>query len=188
MARHLPRLLLLLLSACAAESAAAPGIDRIQAAALQADLHFLAADGMRGRLVGTPEDALAAEYIKSRFERLRLSPVSPDGSFFQPFDLMTFSRGAENRMAIHETGGEPRPLAHDRDFFPLNFSASAGARGAMVYAGFGIAAPKLSYDDYQGQDLHGKIVLVLEHEPGERDPGSRFDGLVTSEPSVAWRK
>ena len=31
-------------------------------------------------------------------------------------------------------------------------------------------------------------MLVLDHEPGERDPNSPFDGVVTSEPSTAWRK
>jgi Zn-dependent M28 family amino/carboxypeptidase len=36
--------------------------------------------------------------------------------------------------------------------------------------------------------VKGKIVLVLDHEPGERDPNSPFDGVVTSEPSTPWRK
>ena len=36
--------------------------------------------------------------------------------------------------------------------------------------------------------MKGKIVLALDHEPGERDPNSPFDGVVTSEPSTAWRK
>src|SRR5207249_444712 len=55
------------------------------------------------------------------------------------------------------------------------------------FVGFGISAPPLSYDDYNG-DVKGKIVLVLDHEPGERDPNSPFDGVVTSEWSTTWRK
>ena len=31
-------------------------------------------------------------------------------------------------------------------------------------------------------------MLALDHEPGERDPNSPFDGVVTSEPSTPWRK
>ena len=38
---------------------------------------FLASDLTEGRLVGTPGYALAAEFIKSRFERLGLSPAGP---------------------------------------------------------------------------------------------------------------
>ena len=57
----------------------------------------------------------------------------------------------------------------------------------MVFAGFGITAPKWSHDDYKGS-VKGKIVLVLDHEPGERDPKSPFEGVVTAEPAAAWRK
>ena len=57
----------------------------------------------------------------------------------------------------------------------------------MVFAGFGITAPRWQYDDYDG-DVKGKIVLVLDHEPGERDPKSPFEGVVTAEPAAAWRK
>src|SRR5262249_60234703 len=55
------------------------------------------------------------------------------------------------------------------------------------FAGFGISAPQLGYDDYAG-DVRQKIVLALDHEPGERDPNSPFDGVVTSEHSTVWRK
>ncbi len=61
-------------------------------------------------------------------------------------------------------------------------------RAALVFAGFGIVSPKLDYDDYRGDTVKGKIVLVLEHEPGERDPNSPFDGLVSSEASSPLRK
>ena len=46
----------------------------------------------------------------------------------------------------------------------------------LVFAGYGITAPGLGYDDYRGVDAKGKIVLVFEHEPQETDPASRFGG------------
>jgi hypothetical protein len=45
-----------------------------------------------------------------------------------------------------------------------------------VFAGYGITAPDLQWDDYMGLDVKGKIVVVLRHEPQELDPNSRFDG------------
>jgi hypothetical protein len=57
----------------------------------------------------------------------------------------------------------------------------------VAFVGYGISAPPLQYSDYNG-DLSGKIVLALDHEPGERDPNSPFDGVVTSEWSTVWRK
>jgi hypothetical protein len=46
----------------------------------------------------------------------------------------------------------------------------------VVFAGYGITAPGLGYDDYAGIDATGKVVLVFEHEPQETDPHSRFNG------------
>ena len=65
------RLLLLLLPLYVALGAAqsaqgtAPFNDSIRVADLKADLFFLAGDGFKGRLVGTPENALAAEFVRS---------------------------------------------------------------------------------------------------------------------------
>ena len=166
----------------------APFNDSIQAEELSADLHFLAGDPMRGRLVGTPEIAHAADFIAARFDSLGLEPAGEDGSFFQPFDLNWFSLGAGNTLRVEEGafGGRSR---HPGDgYYPLNFSASATATGELAFVGFGIVEPDLSFDDYRGQDVSGKIVLVLEREPGVTDPESPFDGVVTAESSAAWRK
>lgn len=46
----------------------------------------------------------------------------------------------------------------------------------MIFAGYGITAPELHYDDYAGVDARGKIVLVFDHEPQENDPASIFNG------------
>src|SRR5262249_56253377 len=42
--------------------------------------------------------------------------------------------------------------------------------------GFGITAPELGYDDYNGIDAKGKIVIIFDHEPQETDPQSIFNG------------
>jgi len=78
----------------------APKIDTILEKDLRADLFFLASDAMRGRLAGTPENKLAAEWIKARFERLGLKPAGPDDSFYHPFDLATATLGNDNHMAV----------------------------------------------------------------------------------------
>ena len=51
----------------------------------------------------------------------------------------------------------------------------------MVFAGYGIRARNSAHDDFEGDALRGKIALVFDHEPGEKDPESAFDGAVTSE-------
>ena len=35
----------------------------------------------------------------------------------------------------------------------------------LVFAGFGISAPELGYDDYKGIDAKGKIVVLFDQAP-----------------------
>ena len=172
-------------AACAGE--AAPGNRSITAATLSADLHVLAADEMRGRLVGTPEISRAGDWIRTRFEQLGLEPAGTAG-FDQPFDLVWFSLGEGNQLTVAGPGFDGRPLQPGDGYYPLNVSASAAAAGPLAFAGFGIVEPRLAYDDYRTGNAAGKIVLVLEREPGVVDPASPFDGVVTAESSAAWRK
>lgn len=173
-------LALALLASAAAAQEKAPQNESIRKGELRADLYFLAGDGMRGRLTAAPENALAAEWVKSRFERLGLKPAGPEGSFFHPYNLATASLGEGNVLEIVGADGTAQRQRSGQDFYPLRFSATGKARAGLVFAGFGIAAPDLGYDDYRG-DVRGKVVLVLDHEPGERDPKSPFDGVVNAE-------
>jgi hypothetical protein len=155
---------------------------------LRADLFFLAGDGMRGRLTATPENLLAAEFIKSRFERMGLKPAGPDGSYFQIYNLSTASLGEGSQLDVAAAGQAVLRYRSGQEFYPHRWSASGRVRGALTFAGFGISAPELSHDDYRGDAAKGRIVLVLDHEPGERDAASPFDGLVSAEASSPLRK
>ena len=168
----------------------APYNESIRQEDLRADLFFVAADSMRGRLTDTEENRATADYIRSRFERMGLKPAAVNGSYFQAYNLMTATLPADADVNLLEIGGGDsgsRRLRAGQEFYPHRFSASGVAAAPVVFAGFGISAPQFGYDDYRG-DVKGKIVLALDHEPGERDPNSPFDGMVTSEPSTPWRK
>jgi hypothetical protein len=160
----------------------APEIESIRKAEMKADLFFLASDAMGGRLTDTPENRIAAEWVASRFERAGLMPIGDNNSYFHAFALMTASLGADNRLTA---GGEPARAMDD--FFPARFSASGTAAGELAFVGFGITSPALGYDDYD-DSVKGKIVLALNHEPGEADPASPFDGIVTAQAADQLQK
>ena len=168
----------------------APGNETILAGELRADLFFVASDEMQGRLTETPENEIMSAFIRSRFERLGLEPMGPEGSFYQNFRLMksVLANSLENDLEIVRDDGATMRAQLGDSFFPLRFSASGSLEAEVVFAGYGIRAPKLSHDDYGDGSLRGKIVLVLDHEPGERDPESIFNGVVTSEYSRNLRK
>ena len=165
----------------------APQNESIREAELRADLFFLAGDAMRGRLTDTVENRATADYIRSRFERIGLKPAAPGNSYFQVYHLMTASLAEGNALEVSGADGAVRRLRQEQEFYPQRFSASGDVSAAVVFAGFGITATRWKHDDYSG-DVRGKIVLVLDHEPGERDPNSPFEGVVTAEPAAAWRK
>jgi Zn-dependent M28 family amino/carboxypeptidase len=184
------RLLLLVLAAAASTAAQeqAPQADSIQLAELKADLYFLASDAMRGRLTDTPENTLAAEWIKARFERLGLKPAGDNGSYYHSYNLMTATLGSPNRLEVATGDAAALQLASGQDFYPQRFSASGRAKGALVFAGYGIHAPAQGHDDYRAGGLEGRVLLVFDHEPRERDPASPLDGVVTAEAASALRK
>jgi hypothetical protein len=136
-------------SAPAAQSAPAPQIDSIRQSELRADLFFLASDAMQGRLTNTPTNGLAADWVRSRYERLGLKPGGQNGSFEHRYALMTAALGDGNEMAIGATGagGTRTNLRPGQDFYPHRFSASAAAEGRLVFAGFGIVSAERGHDD-----------------------------------------
>ena len=179
-----------LLAVMAGAQQRAPQNESIRQDDLRADLFFVAGDSLRGRLTDTEENRATADFIKSRFERMGLKAAGPNGSYFQNYNLMVATLGSgasSNVLEILGSDGTARALRAGQEFYPHRYSASGTVTGNVVFAGFGIRAPHVNYDDYNG-DITGKVVLAFDHEPGERDPNSPFDGVVTSEPSTVWRK
>jgi hypothetical protein len=135
-------------------------------------LNFLARPEMKGRGNGTPELEWAADYLASQFQAAGLQPAGEDGTFFQPFDLTTGAEfGSRNELQV-----DGAVLRLNQDFVPISFSGTGEVEGPVVFAGYGITAPELHYDDYQGIDAKGKVVVVFRHEPQELDQNSVFNG------------
>ncbi len=171
---------ILLLSLRGAAQQPAPAALSPAAARVQADVAFLASDDLKGRRAGTAEGDRAAAWLTDQFKRIGLSPAGPNGAWLQPFDFIDgVDLGPKNRL---ETGAAAarKPWAVGTDFRPLAFSAAGPAEGDVVFAGYGIVAKDLGYDDYSGLDVKDKIVLVLRYSPDgddEKSPFSPFAAL-----------
>lgn len=151
----------------------ATGFNSIRAEALRADVTFLASDALDGRLSLQPGDTVAAEWVASEFAKSGLQPVV-DGGYLQRVPLIEFTT---DRMGSHIALG--RAGARKQWGFPHiagGFKDDVDITAPLVFAGFGITAPELGYDDYAGLDVRGKIVLVFDHEPQELNPKAVFNG------------
>jgi hypothetical protein len=145
---------------------AEPSFDGARA---KADVAWLADPAREGRAVGTKGLAAAAAWIEARMKAIGLAPAGADG-YRQPFDAPVGARlGDGNALTIGAT--TPKLSAA---WLPFTFSDDGKVEGELVFAGYGITAPALNYDDYAGLDVKGKVVLVAQDFPREKDQQSPF--------------
>ncbi len=164
-------------SLCLALGAADLRTPSIDPAKYLGHVKVLASEEMRGRGTGTPELEKAAAYIARQFRAAGLQPVE-NRNYLLEFPVTTSAKLGPANTFSFTLGGETRALKAGADYTPLNFSASGGFRGGVVFAGYGITAREYNYDDYAGIDAKDKWVVVLRHEPQEFDDKSVFAGRV----------
>lgn len=161
-------------------------IDRTDAQErMAADVQFLSSDEMRGRGPGTGGLDRAADFIVRRWQDQALDTALFEGSAFQTFTIpgsVEASKPERNRVRTTFRGDESEDLQLDRDFRPLSLGASGHFQGPLVFVGYGITADdkKLQYDDYEGVDVRGKVVIAIRKEPQQADPESPFAGTQSS--------
>jgi hypothetical protein len=154
-------------------------------ARMRADLDYLASNELRGRLSMQTGADVAARFIAAEFEKAGLNPGN-GRSFFQEFSLVAYQpgKGARLRFRHAETTQE---LGFGIDF-SANIPRQVSVKAPLVFAGYGITAPEYAYDDYASLDVHGKIVLIFDHEPQETDARSVFNGTGHTRHAGRWLK
>lgn len=140
---------------------------------LRADLTFLAAEPLKGRLSLERGSEVAIHWLVSEFTKAGLKPAA-NGSYLQPVPLINYRTDREKSgVTLTINGASKTYRAPDAS---ISFPRSITLTGPVVFAGFGISAPELKYDDYAGIDVRGKAVLIFDHEPQEENPQSIFSG------------
>jgi hypothetical protein len=162
---------LLLLGRLTASALEIPPVVSSTSDSLKVHARYLASDELAGRGVGTPGIKLARDYIAREFARYGLRPGGDNGTYLQSFDVTTGVKVAQPTFL--SLNGE-RPLELNAAWVPLGLSKSGKAEGELVFAGYGITAKEYGYDDYEGVDANGKIVLVLRYEPVPKSAKSPF--------------
>lgn len=143
---------------------------------LEAPIRFLADDLLEGRGPATRGDELARLYIATELEQLGLQPVQPDGSWQQPFDVVSINTKMPDTWTFRAKSGDVSFKRHD-DF--ILGSGQQKAHGSvnnaeLVFVGYGIEAPEYKWSDYEKTDVRGKIVVVMNNDP-DWDP-KLFEG------------
>ncbi len=132
-------------------------------------LEVLASDEYEGRKPGTPGETKTINYIKEQFEEIGLEPAAEDGTFFQKMELADFSTIAPGGLELMGKK-ETVQWTYKKDYVlgsSLTKELIRVPETPFVFAGFGIHAPEIGWDDYKNVDIKGKIVIVISGSPDQ---------------------
>lgn len=158
-------LLFLALTACAGEPASpAP---ELSGERLMADIAELSSDAFLGRAPGTPGEERTVAYLEEQFRAMGLQPGNTDGSYVQDVPLVGIT--ADPAMTLRIAGaGQPMALGYRSDFVAWTWHMVDQVDlvdSELVFVGYGVQAPEFTWDDFKGQDLRGKTLVVLVNDP-----------------------
>lgn len=156
--------LILLAAPCASQDSTEPAIT---AGDLSARIKILASDEFEGRGPASPGEEKTVAYLIEQVQRAGLAPGNGD-SFVQEVPLVS-TRPTEKPEVSIDIDGEAQDFVFGRDVMIVSPrpNASLDTRGAeLVFCGFGVTAPEYGWNDFEGVDLAGKVVVCLVNDPG----------------------
>lgn len=145
-----------------------------------AHLSILASAEYEGRGTGEAGGEKAAAYIAEDFKKLGLTaPV--DGSYYQAVKLAKVNFGVGKFIANGKT------FTNGKDFYFVGSGPETTINTKeIVFIGYGIS--DTNYDDLLGQDISGKVVLLInEGEPTDAEGNSLISGTDTPSDWVTSR-
>ena len=171
-------------------------VDPVVRERLKGAVEWLAAPQRDGRGPGTAGINQAADWVAEQFAAIGLPPPPASGLAVQPFAMTLEAKLGPAAGNTAEIVGPPgadgtpsvRPLELGVEFTPLAAGGSGPFDLPLVFAGYGITAPKENYDDYTGLAAKGAAVIVLRQEPQKENPHSVFDGNQASQYAALARK
>jgi len=163
---------------CANRESRPPVSARITTGDLQHDVRYLASDELQGRRIGTPGATRAAAFIVEALKAAKI-PAGSQGRYYQTFDYVAGVEPGPGNAFRLQFGDSVRTFTMEQDFRPLGLSSSGEVTGPLAFAGYGITADSLGYDDYAGLNVEDKIVLILSFGPEGDNPHGEFGSYLS---------
>jgi Zn-dependent M28 family amino/carboxypeptidase len=178
------RLLAATALAAIALPAAAQQIGKFDPARLSAVDKQLSSDAFQGRGTAAPIEPTVIAYIADQFKAAGLQPggdvVNGQRSWYQNVPLLSSQIVGTPQISLNENGTVV-PLKQGPEIAviaPLNGAKQVDIENApLVFVGYGVDAPERNWNDFKGQDMHGKVLVELINDPdfegGEGDFGGK---------------
>jgi hypothetical protein len=128
----------------------------------------LASDKYEGRLTGTEGYNASADWVAAHFAKWGIRPAGDNGTYLQAFPNPYTLIFEDCEVSLHipvKDSVIKKYYKYEDEFIPGATSSSGEITAEVIYVGYGITAPELSYDEYKGMDVKGKIVLMEREAP-----------------------
>jgi Zn-dependent M28 family amino/carboxypeptidase len=164
---YLPIVLALFIISCTGKRNREEGAAAINADSLFHNIAILASDSFQGRMPFTPGEKMTINFLRQSFQAEGLQPGNGD-SYFQQVPMVNILAKADPTMEVK---------TKKSDFFLQAFNEYVVwtdktdehislENTPVVFAGYGVVAPEYNWNDYEGLDVKGKVVLVMVNDPG----------------------
>src|SRR5256885_6820859 len=132
----------------------------------------ISSDAFQGRGTASTIEPTVIKYIADQFKAAGVEPsgdiVNGQRTWFQNVPLLESRISGTPLISLNENGTVV-PLRKGDDIAvlaPLNGqSRIAIANAPLVFVGYGVQAPERGWNDFKGQDMHGKVLVELINDP-----------------------
>ena len=143
---------------------------------------FISSDAFEGRGPATRAETKTINYIAEQMKAIGLKPAGDmaDGqrSWFQNVPLLKADWPSNPTFTLNLGNGQTMPLTQGTEIAlkaPLNGQNTVNlANAPLLFVGYGVTAPERNWDDFKGQDVKGKLLVVLINDP-DFEPGGDGD-------------
>tara|TARA_R110001592_G_scaffold63072_4_gene193042 strand:- start:9798 stop:11468 length:1671 start_codon:yes stop_codon:yes gene_type:complete len=136
---------------------------------IRAHIEFLADDTLLGRDTGSDGYQIAANYVKSYFKQLGLTPMGEQAGFEQQVTFRkAFLEENSAKLSVINSDGEVALTFKDAFIMSGDSTSTESAISAeTVFIGYGVVSEDFGYNDYKDIDVEGKVVVVLTGRPDD---------------------
>ncbi len=140
---------------------------QVRSEPIKAHVQFLADDLLEGRAAGSRGFDTAAAYVISQFVQYGLKPAGDDNTYLQAVPLLEATAVLPGSSAQLVRESETLRFEYGTDYLPGAdyFAANSTLTAPVMFAGFGIDAPELNYNDFEKIDVAGHVVAIFTGAP-----------------------
>ncbi|HKO81452.1 MAG TPA: M28 family metallopeptidase [Chitinophagaceae bacterium] len=143
------------------------GLSAFSADSLGKHIAQLASDDFAGRKPFTGGETKTINYLKEKFIEAGLEPGNGH-SYLQEVPMVRITTNAGPSMQVIAAKGNftLKGLDDYAIWTDKTDSSVSLNNDEVVFAGYGVVAPEYNWNDYEGLDVKGKVVLILVNDPG----------------------